>query len=183
LKFVARVTSIFDHSLNVMIVVASVIFCFLFLAVNADVIMRYALHSPLDWLLEVGEFGLVYITVLGLAWLLREEGHVKVDFALNLFKPRTQALITTITSAISALFLLFVIIFGLVDTFYFLQFTISVGGYREYGAFRMPTVALLFPFAFGLLLFFLQFVRRTHKHWKAWRQGSEIKLGIAQDRG
>jgi len=53
------------------------------ISVCFEIVMRYFFRSPLIWVVELTEYGLLYVTFLGSAWLLRQDGHVKVDVVLS----------------------------------------------------------------------------------------------------
>ncbi|MDA0262032.1 MAG: TRAP transporter small permease, partial [Proteobacteria bacterium] len=51
-------------------------------AVCLEVLMRYVFNSPIYFVVELSEYGLLYITFLGAGWALRENGHVRVEIFL-----------------------------------------------------------------------------------------------------
>lgn len=155
----------FDRILDILMFLACAIFTFAMLLVCADVIMRYALNRPIPWSMEVCEYILVGIVSLGMAWLLREEGHVKVDFLLNRLKPSSQDLVNGITSAFNAVVMLIIAWYGLKASFHFAQ-TRAV----EEDILLLPKAVLLIPLGIGCFLFFIQFVRRSYKYLKSWRE-------------
>lgn len=158
--------AIFDRLLGVLMFAACVIFIFAMLLVCTHVVMRYALNQPIGWALEVCEYILVGIVSLGMAWLLKEEGHVKIDFLLNRFNPKPRALLIGITSALSAVAVLIIVLYGLRETLNLIEM-----GAVETGLLRIPKAYLLFPLSIGCLLFFFQLVRRSYKHLRGWRTG------------
>lgn len=164
LKLLRKAGTIFDRFLGVLMFVACTIFIFAMLLVCTEVITRYALNKPIGWAEEVCAFILVGIVSLGMAWLLKEEGHVKVDFVLNRFNPKSQALIVGITSALSALAVLIITSYGLLETVSIME----MGG-TETGVLHMPKAYLLFPLSIGCFLLFIQLVRRSYKHLRVWR--------------
>lgn len=166
MKQLAKAGAIFDRILGILMFLACAIFIFAMLLVCTDVVLRYALSSPILWATEVSEFILVGIVSLGMAWLLKEEGHVRVDFLLNRFELRAQALIIAITSALAAAAVLTITWYGLRETLSLMEGTIA----RESGALRIPKAYLLIPLATGCFLFFVQFVRRSYRYWKSWSQ-------------
>jgi len=172
LKVLAKAGAILDRILNALMVVACVIFTFTMLLVCANVIMRYALHNPILWSTEVCEYILVGIASLGMAWLLREEGHVKVDFLLNQLKPGTQALMNGITSALAAVAVLIITWYGLQRIFIFLQNPFAV----ETGILRIHKSVLLIPLAIGCFLLFVQFARRTYKSLRTYKSVKSKKI-------
>ncbi len=161
-----KVGAIFDRILGVLMFLACAILIFAMLLVCTDVIMRYALNRPILWGMEVCEYILVGIVSLGMAWLLKEEGHVKVDFLLNRLKPRPQALINAVTSALAAVIVLIITWYGLRNTFHLMQTGFAI----ETGVLRIPKAYLLIPLGIGCFLFFIQFVRRSYRYWKSWSE-------------
>jgi len=165
LKLFAKSGTVFDRVMDILVVVACVIFTFAMLLVCADVIMRYAFNHPIKITLEICEYILVGIVSLGMAWLLREEGHVKIDFLLSHFNSGQQALITGITSAIGAVFVLIITWYGAENTFSLMQRPFAV----ETGILRIHKSVLLIPLAIGCFLFFIQLIRRAYKHLKMYK--------------
>lgn len=151
-----RLLAILDSTMNAMIFLAGLLLVFIMLSVCLDVIMRYFLDRPQVWVTEVIECLLLYITFLGSAWLLREEGHIKVDVVLNRVGRRTGALFGIISSII-----------GL-----FVSFTLTVYGFRltwDYflrgtytpTALEIPVSAIIIIIPVGSFVLLLEFVRRT----------------------
>lgn len=164
MKRLTKAGAVFDRLMGILMYVACVIFTFTMLLVCTDVIMRYTMNHPISWAMEVCEYILVGIASLGMAWLLKEEGHVKVDVLLNQLKPRPQALLTGITSALGALAVLIIASYGLLETIHLMEM-----GAVETGILRIPKFYLLFPLTTGTFLFFIQLVRRSYKHLRRWR--------------
>ena len=48
---------------------------------------------------EIWEYSLLYITLLGAAWLLRKEGHVNMDIFYNRLSPRKRAILDVLTAS------------------------------------------------------------------------------------
>lgn len=51
----------------------------LLVSVVASVVMRNAGMQPFAWLFTSAEYGLLYMTMLGAPWLVREKGHVHIE--------------------------------------------------------------------------------------------------------
>ena len=88
-----KVGNIFNHCNRALALVAGVVTVFVMLAINYEVFMRYFLNRPTLWTLEISEYSLVYITFLGAAWVLRKDGHVKIDLLVRVLKPRSQIIL------------------------------------------------------------------------------------------
>lgn len=152
-----KIGKAFNWFLELQVWIACVIISVMLLIICADVIMRYLFNSPLGWTIEISELGLVWIVSFGMAWLLREDGHIKVDIFVTRFSPRIQYLLDFITSALSAIMLIIV-------TWYGLQRTISIierGGTEAYSVLYLPAGLFLMPLCIGFFFFAIQFIIRT----------------------
>jgi len=172
LKLLVIMGRIFDRILNSLAGLVSFILAFSMLIVCADVILRYGFNSPIIWQLDVTSSCLVIIAALGMAWLLKEEGHIRVDYFFNKFERRTQIIIMLVTSSLSAVVVGIITWYGLIITIEHAQ-----AGYLEKGILPIPRAALLFPLAAGLFLLFVQFIRRFYKYYGYLKTGQKIELG------
>lgn len=161
-----RIGAIFNRSLDVQVYVVAAILGGLMLLICADVFLRYALNNPLGYTHEIAEIILLWTVSLGMAWLLREEGHIKVDILVIQLKPRVQSLINGVTSVLGVVLLLIV-------TWYGLQRTLSIvqaGGEQPYSTLHLSHGWLLIPFLIGCFLFSIQFMKRSYDFFQSWRQ-------------
>lgn len=65
--------------IRAMAVVAAFMLVWLMVAVIASVLMRNAGLQPFAWLFTSTEYALLYMTMLGAPWLVRERGHVHIE--------------------------------------------------------------------------------------------------------
>ena len=65
----------------------------LMLVVVAEVFKRYALNAPTAWIFDVSNMMYGTLFMMGGAYTLSQDGHVRGDFLYGNFKPRTQATI------------------------------------------------------------------------------------------
>jgi TRAP-type mannitol/chloroaromatic compound transport system permease small subunit len=63
----------------------------LMLLVVAEVFKRYALNAPTAWVYDVSNMLYGTLFMMGGAYTLAHDGHVRGDFLYGSFKPRTQA--------------------------------------------------------------------------------------------
>ena len=153
-----RSLDIFDRIINIMTYLAGILLVFIMLSVCLEVILRSFFNRPQIWVTEVTECLLLYITFLGTAWLLREEGHVKIDVLLDRVKPKTVALLGIISSLIGLFVSLILAIYGLGVTWNYFQ-----RGIYTPTAMEIPVFAILAIIPIGSLMLFIQFIRRTRK--------------------
>lgn len=94
---------IFDHILNVLVVIAGIILIFVMLSTCWDVVMRYFFNRPTIWVIDVTSYSMLFMAFLVATWVLKNEGHVKIDLIVNMLSPRGQLWLTGIMSIIAAL--------------------------------------------------------------------------------
>lgn len=150
-----KLMALFDHVVNGMIFLAGLILVFIMLSVCLEVILRYFLNRPQVWVTEVTEVLLLYITFLGTTWLLRQEGHVKVDILLNRLKPRILALLGIFSSAIGILVSITLTVSGFQLTWDYVQ-----RGIYTPTAMEIPVWIIIVIIPVGSLMLLVQFIRR-----------------------
>ena len=164
MKLLAKAGTIFDRTTNFLAFVAAVLIIFTMLSVSVDVFMRYFLQRPMIWVLEVTEIILLFITFLGTAWLLRREGHVKVDIVLSHLNPRTQTLLSIISSIIGIIVCVVLVWYGTQVSYDYIQ-----RGLYEPTLLEIPKGPLLAIIPVGSFLLLIQFLRRTYGHLQQFR--------------
>lgn len=76
MRHVARV---YDALLKALALVAGALLVWLMVAIVASVTLRNLGLQPPAWLFLSTEYALLYITMLGAPWLVRERGHVHIE--------------------------------------------------------------------------------------------------------
>jgi TRAP-type C4-dicarboxylate transport system permease small subunit len=74
-----RLTRAYDALVTALAVAAGAILVWLMVAVVVSVVMRNAGLQPFAWLFVSTEYGLLWLTMLGAPWLVRERGHVHIE--------------------------------------------------------------------------------------------------------
>ncbi|MEM8730633.1 MAG: TRAP transporter small permease [Pseudomonadota bacterium] len=69
----------YDAVLVGMALLAGLLLVWLMLSVITSVLMRNAGLQPFAWLFTSAEYGILYMTMLGAPWLVREKGHVHIE--------------------------------------------------------------------------------------------------------
>lgn len=75
----------------------------LVVATTYDVVARYAFTAPTQWAYEVGYMMMGTHALLGIAYTLREGGHVRIDAFSQYFSQTTKALVDLIGYAVFVL--------------------------------------------------------------------------------
>jgi TRAP-type C4-dicarboxylate transport system permease small subunit len=151
-----RILGVLDKALDGMAFLAGCILIFIMLSVCADVILRTFFKMPQIWVTEVIEVMLLYITFLGTAWLLREEGHVQVDIIVSRLSPRTVSFLGIFSSLIGIFISIVLTIFGTTVTLDYYH-----RGIYTPSAMEIPVYLILLIIPVGSLVLLVQFIRRT----------------------
>ena len=163
MKMRRRFIAVFDRTIDSLAYLADVIIICLMLAVVVGVVMRL-IGIPVLGLFEITEYSLLFITFLGAAWLLKKEGHVKMDILLSRLSARDQTLVNIITSIIGVIICLAVTWYGVRVTLESFQ-----TGYFTQSYLKLPRAPLLAVIPVGGFLLFVQFLRRTYGFLESWR--------------
>lgn len=162
---------LFDRLNDLCAFLVIVLLLYLMVSISLDALMRYFLNRPQIWVPEIAEFCLPVITFLGAAWLLKKEGHVKMDLVFVWLNPRQTAFLNLITSIVGSIVALFLVWYGARVAWNNLQ----IGYFTP--VLRIPTAPILACVPFGSFLLFVQFLRRAIEsldHWRA-SSGDELK--------
>ncbi len=166
--FTAKAGRIFDRILDAGALLSGIIIIILMFAISEDVAARSLLGQGASWLIDTSTYLLLYMTFLGTAWVLRREGHVKMDVVLGQFSPRNQTLINIITSTLGIVSCLIVAFFSAKVTWEHFQL-----GYYMATGLEPAKYSILLVIPLGYFLLFVQFLRRTHGYLKSWTESRE----------
>ncbi len=153
---------IFDRIVVGLAWAAGVLLAFATIAVCIDVVLRYFFNRPVAWVLEISEYILLYVTFMAAAWVLRDEGHIRVDLLVNRLSPGIQTLLVVVTSVIGASVMLILTWFGGRVTLDFYRRGVPTLEYL-----KTPEYLVLIVIPIGSFFLGVQFLRRAHKHLKS----------------
>ena len=159
-----KARTVFDRTVDFAAFLACGLIFFATLSVCFDVAMRFLVNRPQLWVLEIAEYILLGVTFLGAAYVLREEGHVKVEMVLSRLKPKTQAIVNAGTSIVGAIACLTLVRYSAQVTWELFR----TGAYTN-TPLEAPKFPLFAVIALGCFLFCLQFLIRAHKYIRSWR--------------
>ena len=155
-KAIPILDNIYHRCIDSAVASAGALIVFIMLVMSVHVLMRYFLLMPIRWAVEFTEYLMIWITFLGAAWVLKEEGHVKIDLISSQLTPRGQALLNTVTSSIMAAICLFLTVYGGMATYD----SVVRGAARTY-LYATPLWILLIVIPIGGFFLFIQAVRRA----------------------
>ncbi len=85
---------VYDILLYLMAFVAAATLVWLMISVVTSVVMRNLGIQPFAWLFTSAEYGLLYITMLGAPWLVREKGHVHIELVTAALPPGIRRVVS-----------------------------------------------------------------------------------------
>ena len=124
-----------------------------------DIILRYFFRAPLAWDVEVAEYILLLVTVLGAAWLLRDEGHVSVELLMGQLSERGRTYLRLIHAGVGAFVSVIVFLSALLATAFAQR-----DGLQIIKVFTVDKFYFLLVIAVGYLLLLAEFLRQFRRH-------------------
>jgi TRAP-type C4-dicarboxylate transport system permease small subunit len=143
------VAALYWRLLELLAVVAGVLLAAMALAIVVDVLVRNLGWQPPAHTLTLTEYGLLYATMLGAPWLVREKGHVYIELVTAAVSARTRFWLTRAVYALCVLTCAVMFWFSLEVTIdHYQRHVIDVR------SFDMPRWLLTasMPLSFGLML-------------------------------
>lgn len=112
-----------------------------------DVLARYVLSRPSEWVFQIASSGLLAITFLALPYLYARDDHIAVDLIYDHLPRKVRVVSAWVVRGIT-------VVFGLALGWYALDLvqSASEAGLRTSGAFSLPVSWVSAPMAFGGLL-------------------------------
>ncbi len=146
--------SFFNIILIITAVIAALLILFSAFLVTYSVISRYFLSKPIGWIIEICEYILLWSTFIGAAWVLKEDGHVKIDLAVRYLPPRIKWWIELLMYILG--FLLFISIAWYTG---FEVFDIYSRGILSVKMLKIPKYILLLIIPLGCFLLSIQHLK------------------------
>jgi len=163
---------VWDRLIDGIMVLAGILFWIQMLIVNIEVFSRY-FARPTTWVTEISSILVLWIPFMVAAWVLRKEGHVKMDLFVERLNPRIRAMIDFITSLAGVVVMLIVAVAGLMTTIYWI-------GNRTPTMLMLPRSPIIGIIFFGSLLFAIQFLIRALANFRRWR-GDKVTTPEARE--
>lgn len=120
-----------------------------------DVIFRYFLNRPIHWMLEITEYIMLYIPFLGAAYVLKEDGHIRVDILVNHLNEKARRVLNIITSFVGGMVMLTYTWFGGQVTWEYFK-----RGVPALESLKTPMFLILMVIPIGGFFFTVQFFRQ-----------------------
>lgn len=161
MKVLSGIVRVWDRIIDAIMVLAGILLWGQMLIVNIEVFSRY-FGRPTTWVAEISSILVLWIPFMIAGWVLRTEGHVKMDLLVERWSPGTQAMINFITSLIGVIVMFVVAAAGLMTTIYWI-------GNKTPTILMLPRSPIISVIFIGSLLFAVQFLIRAFENFNKWR--------------
>lgn len=160
MKKTERAWSIFDSIITVLMVFAAVLVIFDMLAVSTEVILRYFFDISIAELFEITEYSMIWITFLATTWILKKDGHIRIDLVTNRLSPATRANVNIASSIICIFLLALITWYSVVITLNDFRTGFTLSSIME--PLKWP-LEIIIPI--GTFMLFVQLLRNTYGYF------------------
>lgn len=160
-----KINRLLHQMIDWMAILARIVTIFIVLIIFTDILTVNLFNYSLPWAIEISEYLLVFLTFLGAAWLLREDGHIKLDLVLNALREKSRVRLEMINSVIGLIISLVLAVSGFIATY-----NLYERGVKTEAVIELPRFILIviIPIGFTFLVYqFLVNIIRQRKQYKA----------------
>jgi TRAP-type C4-dicarboxylate transport system permease small subunit len=87
---------IWSYFLSATVVLASLILIFITLGIGLTIFLRFVKITMPGWIVQFAEYGLLWMPLLGAAWLLQKDQHVNVDLLVSRLNRRNRSVLNLV---------------------------------------------------------------------------------------
>lgn len=156
MKLLRVANTFFNSAILCFAILAGALIIFLMLGVSADVVLRYFLNSPIPNMQEIAQQTLLLVTFLSATWILKVEGHTKIDIMLSFLNPKARGIVNVITSILGGIICIVFCWYAIKVTWIDFQRHALVST-----ELRIPYAAIFLITPIGYFLLFIQFMKRS----------------------
>jgi C4-dicarboxylate transporter DctQ subunit len=161
-----RLSRVFDRILVGTGYASGAIIIIMMLSMSYDVVMRYFFNAPTRWAGDFSGYMQYVLVLIGAAWVLMIRGHTRIDILVTRFSPRTQKIMSVVTSFIALIACALFVWVGIRATWLAYQ-----GNEFLYRDIQVPLYPLYAVIPFSFLLIFIQFGRMAYSGWRSLQTG------------
>ena len=156
------VTKVMDRVNAFLATIAAFILVFITLIITYAIVCRLiGVRGPI-WVNQFSEYGLLFVTFLGTAWLLSIERHTAVTIVTDALPPKARAVAKQLHMIVGAA------LSGILFWFTFrTAWDHHMRGVIDVNTVDIPKAWILGVIPFGFLLLTIQFLLLLHKYWVA----------------
>jgi len=175
MRVIQGLVRIWDLVVDVFVALAGILLWGQMIIVNIEVFARYLGH-PTTWATEISSLLILWIPFMVAAWVLRNEGHVKMDLVVERLNPVSQAITSFISSLIGVVVMLIVAAAGLMTA-------VNSIGSKTPTMLMLPKAPLIGIIFVGSLMFAIQFFIKACTDFNKWKSKKSERVPMPQNVG
>jgi TRAP-type C4-dicarboxylate transport system permease small subunit len=156
----------YERVIQAMAVLGAIIFVLATILVLTEICARYFFRRPIIGAVEITEYCLVWITFLAAPWVQSRGGNVKVEFIVDLLRPRVQAFLRAATALFAAATCAVLTYAGFETVWSHYEM-----GYDLSTPLHPPSAPIIAIIPISMLLLTIQFAREAVLLWRDARGG------------
>lgn len=106
IKFIDKINKVARYTVSTMFTVMVIL-------VAIQILTRFVIDFPISWSEEIARYLMIYIVFLGSALLVRKNGHIAIDFLLEIVNDKNKKRLNFVNLAISTVFFLVLVYSGI----------------------------------------------------------------------
>ncbi len=151
-----------DFLTNAFAFVAGTLILLAALFVSYSVTVRYMHFEPPIWILQFTEYALLWMTFLGAPWLLKLDGHVRIDTFVILLSPKLRRMVEIFVALLGAVVCIIIVWYGAANTVDLYQ-----RGIMDVKGITLPEYPLFVIIPVGSALLLLQFGAKAFRQFNS----------------
>lgn len=173
----AKLATLYDRLIAALAFLGALLMGGMALWITYEVLMRYFLQRPTFWAVDLSEYAMLWAAFLAAPWVLRREGHVRVEVFVEKLSPGRQRGLGILTSALGAIVCAIMAwqSAATVWDFYVRGTTVA----REW---QVPQFVVYLVIPFGSALLTVEFVRRAGRYLRAAEGEASFERQAAEER-
>ncbi|WP_158591736.1 TRAP transporter small permease [Oceanobacillus halophilus] len=160
---------------KIMLIIAATCIFLMLLSIVYGVFSREVLNAPVIWTNDFAGYLMVYSVFLAAPWILKHDGHVKVDLILGILKGKVLKFMNCVIFAVSA-------IASFIFFWYSLKVTLSSysRGVVLLDNIPWPEYLLLLPLAIGTFFLTIRFLLLLIKELLTFKTTANIDIDVPE---
>jgi len=146
---------------TILAVLAGLLLLFVTFSITFNIFARYLGFGGIIWGVQFTEYSLLWMTLLGAAWVLQHDRHVCVDLVTNRLGPQTKAYLAVVHSVMGTVLCAVLCWYGTIVTWGQYQ-----RGVTDIQVVDIPKYLVLIIIPIGFLFLTLQFLRKFFESLK-----------------
>lgn len=173
----SRLLALYERAITALAFVGALLMGGMALWITYEVLMRYYLGRPTFWAVDLSEYAMLWATFLAAPWVLRREGHVRVEVFVERLSARRQRALGVPISALGAIVCAIMTWQGAATVWDFYVRATYVA--REW---QVPQFAVYLAIPIGSALLTIEFARRAGRLGRATEREASFVGQAAEER-